>query len=300
MMTENAGSKPKTDAHGKRSSLPRATLCLAVSCLMAFPPPAPAEPDSSEAGRLTHYEQTVFGKTSSAETAEDRVAALETNLLGKRQSGDITGRLDAVGKLLGVQGAPPSEVPKEVERKQGYVDMAVANQGDLNDLLRKGLQQYAAGNLVDAERTFQEVLARDSQNTHALFNLGAIDERRGNLESSLQRYQAALSLSPNDRELQATVDSVRNEVCRRQELGARAEADRAYQATIEQARNRQEARVGTRPPPTVEVRNPGRSRAATAARTAAMLGIVVGIGALSGRGGLGGLHCPMCRILGGF
>jgi tetratricopeptide (TPR) repeat protein len=78
----------------------------------------------------------------------------------------------------------------------------------IDKLLKAGVAQFQAGETVEAERLFSEVVKIDAGNETAHFNLGVIAEQKMDLSSALQNYQAALKANPNDKELQAAVSQV--------------------------------------------------------------------------------------------
>lgn len=80
--------------------------------------------------------------------------------------------------------------------------------GKTNKLLKAGVAQFQAGDIMEAERLFSEVVKIDTGNETAHFNLGVIAEQRMDLLGALQNYQAALKANPNDKELQAAVSQV--------------------------------------------------------------------------------------------
>ncbi len=76
------------------------------------------------------------------------------------------------------------------------------------DMLRFGALRHAQGQFDEAETTFRQVLARDSSNVDAFYNLGSLAERRGDLIAALSHYRAAQALKPNDHQIGDAVHSV--------------------------------------------------------------------------------------------
>jgi tetratricopeptide (TPR) repeat protein len=78
--------------------------------------------------------------------------------------------------------------------------------------------------LENAQIEMERVLSAAADNLAAIRALGDIHRRRGALEASLQRYQVALDLAPNDPDLEDTVAALRRE------LAAKAAATAAESA----------------------------------------------------------------------
>ncbi len=76
------------------------------------------------------------------------------------------------------------------------------------DMLRFGALRHAQGQFDEAETAFRQVLARDSNNVDAFYNLGSLAERRGDLIAALSHYRAAQALKPNDHQIGDAVHSV--------------------------------------------------------------------------------------------
>lgn len=76
------------------------------------------------------------------------------------------------------------------------------------------------GDLDAARQELQTVLGGAPENLSAIRGLAEIHQRRGDLPASLAQYQTALSLAPNDPDLEDTVA----DLARRVESSARAEA----------------------------------------------------------------------------
>lgn len=229
--------------------------------------------------------------------------------------------------------SPPSPSPSPVlpepsatpaadhQRQEGHVSKSATGDTEVVDLLRAGIKRFQEGDYQSAEKLFGRALMLDPRNCNAIFNLGAIDEKYGNLPGALRKYELALSLSPDDRELQKAVDSVKEMLAARSAQEAREQAEKEYQTASQQSKSDHQKSAalhgsavskGERPVVTVPVRSyapyaasvklnneqqPSKARAV--ARTAAAVGLMVGVGVMVGRGGgLGALHCPLCRLLG--
>ncbi|GEM_PF-3958701 len=303
---------------GKRRPAGSIIWALFLGALTSLPGwlPALAAPDVAESGRLNEYEQLVLGKSNSAASPEKRVAAIEQNLFGKSHAGPISTRLDAIGQALGSQGAPPSPVPACDRVMQGRVNINESRPGDETaDLLKQGLAQYNSGNYAEAEKTYQQVLSINPQEPHALFNLGAVCEQRGDLDGALSQYRLAARYDHNNSEAVKAAAAVEQEIAQRQQAAARlnvddqkaqaaearARAQKEYELAVEQQRRldkQRDAEIRASAPA------PERGGASSAAARGAAAAVAVGAGmVLSGLarrgGGLRGLDisCPICRLL---
>lgn len=353
---------------------------IAISVSAVFVTPAFADSLQDHNGRLQQFEQVMFGKSNAAKSTDERLNIIESSLFGKAKNGSFGERLDGVGKVLGAAGAPPSSLPSSQSigsspspvmgssigsaSSSSYAGRSIGLPSDplsappnsavpmrpdlsreaagqhINELLRQGLKEYSDNRFSDAQKTFGKVLELDGRNSNAMYNLAAIDEKRGDLYGALRKYELALSFNPDDAELQNTVNSVRKELAssrvsrnhdRANSMSApieqarspselsRMQAEQQYQSALQQAKA---SRHGQSPvlqgsassavyrppvasvpvtsqsaPPVlgVEPRSRGMSNAA---RNAASVGLMVGLGVMSSRvGGLGALHCPICRVL---
>lgn len=292
--------------------------------------------------RLAAIEKVVFGKAKKG-SASDRLNAIGKEigsagappseapscLSGPQapaadlsHSPTLNSATGGENRDCGMSAATPSSPDSlRVSRHVGRVAVTQEDRVETENLLRQGMQAYSQGRYPDASGFFNQVLERDPRNCHAMYNLAAIDESRGDLDAALQKYELALSFNRSDVELQKAVDSVRQELNERNAQRAREEATRQYQLAEQQAHHghvnsngRLSGGVAQNQfqPPVVDVSTPnfhtanapmhpppaGPSRAASVARTAASIGLMVGIGMAAGRGvGLGALHCPICRVL---
>ncbi len=74
------------------------------------------------------------------------------------------------------------------------------------------MQLYSQKQTDQAETIFKNVLSLDSHNGDANFNLGAIAEGKADWQKALHYYQAALSTQPNDKDIQAAVQSMQAKI----------------------------------------------------------------------------------------
>ena len=82
----------------------------------------------------------------------------------------------------------------------------------VESLLRSGISRHRAGDDIAAQSFFLRVVKIDHQNTNALFNLGAIAEQRGDLDQAHMYYLQAVKSSPNDENLIAAEQQVREAI----------------------------------------------------------------------------------------
>ncbi len=191
---------------------------------------------SAELSKIDSYERTIFGDTRKNMTPESRLRAIETNLFGTVKKGSIDSRLAAVQKSLGFDKAgglaPPMAAQLDHLPVQSPPDSVPASQPDpvspAADLLQDAMNQYSAGDVDTAEKTFKRVLTIDKNNADAYFNLGVIYEGKGDLSNALDNYQKAYALNPSDSELKNTVASVRSKL------------DQSRQTKIAQAQKEQQ------------------------------------------------------------
>lgn len=78
----------------------------------------------------------------------------------------------------------------------------------IKELLKKGIRAHGQGNDTEAEQAFRNVLSRDPDNAHALFNLGAIYQSRGNMSEARDNYQEVLRSNPNDALARQALDNL--------------------------------------------------------------------------------------------
>jgi tetratricopeptide (TPR) repeat protein len=64
-------------------------------------------------------------------------------------------------------------------------------------ILQQALGFHTAGNLDEAARLYNVILASDPGNKYAHFNLGQIAQTRGQLDAAITEYKAALATDPN-------------------------------------------------------------------------------------------------------
>ncbi len=181
----------------------RATIAAAVTVLSSLPSLAVDEPVGVQ---LARAEKIAFGKSGTG-PALQRLAALEQFLNGRSEEGSIKDRLATVNRALGVakgnapkpsqkQSAPAtasSELPPLAPDRRAGPSPKV--------LLQLGTRKVEEGDTLNADAIFRRVLVLQPSNVDAMYNLGALAERRGDLVSALGWYQSALKLKAGDLDL---------------------------------------------------------------------------------------------------
>ena len=66
-----------------------------------------------------------------------------------------------------------------------------------DEILQRGLEAQAAGDLAAAEVAYLEVIQLDPQNKFAYYNLGVIEQSQGRLEAAESHYRTTLGLDPD-------------------------------------------------------------------------------------------------------
>lgn len=68
---------------------------------------------------------------------------------------------------------------------------------NLSELLNRAMQHHQAGQLLEAERLYSNVLQQQPQQANALYLLGLLAHQVGNLAVAIARYQQALAAQPD-------------------------------------------------------------------------------------------------------
>ncbi len=96
-----------------------------------------------------------------------------------------------------------------------FEDLSVAD--SVQEMLKEAAGAYQRGRLDESERLFKKVLAADSKNADAHFNLGVIAESRGDLKGALSHYKAATVCNPADKSLAEAVIEVQSKIKQKEE-----------------------------------------------------------------------------------
>jgi len=155
------------------------------------------------------------GKTHIGSNQSGRIKVAEVKLQAQTAKEDMPpvapDRQAAAGdRTFGLGAAPAVSAPIV----SGKFDAGGTTRllGSTKQLLQLGAQRYAQGDTVGADASFRQVLVHDPNNVDALFNLGALSERRGELASARDFYRKALSSKQNDAELKQAVASVEDQL----------------------------------------------------------------------------------------
>lgn len=186
--------------------------------------------DYADLNKLANLETIIYGSTHKNIPSEKRVDSLEKIIFGKTHSGPLHTRIFAIANALNgtnnnnnllpplapsldsentAKGPAPSIAQQDDwEPDQDQNNGSDAKQARITKTLQQAMQLYNQGQTGQAESMFKNVLALDSTNSDANFNLGAIAEERSDWQSALNYYQAALQSNPNDRDTQNAVASM--------------------------------------------------------------------------------------------
>lgn len=193
------------------------------------------------------------------------------------------------------------------------------------ELLREGLRLHSKGQDQEAENTFRQVLSVDPRNADAFYNLGSLAESRHDLIMALTNYRAALTFNPTDKDYMQAVAQIERELSTTGAANQQttvghftapefaaggAQADGSTVAPfhlsstqndvlmnasggnlgsfpVTQNQSAPSLSVSQKNPPSLAVRN-----------NRGPFGVVMGVGVRYALGA-SGLHCPICRIMGG-
>ncbi len=203
-------------------SLALSLVLLAANFAPAY---AAAAPVGNEA-RLEKIENSLLQRTQKGMSDTERLSVLENRVFGAEKTGSISERIASLDTAVTAARnssnllAPPlagrmdnSQWSKVEEAKpqalSNYDDPDTATSGDAaTAMLKRATDLYSRGETAEAERMFKKVLAVDSRNADAHYNLGAIAEARGDSAQALNEYRIASQISPSDPELKAAVDQI--------------------------------------------------------------------------------------------
>jgi Tfp pilus assembly protein PilF len=212
-------------------------LLLLIVYLPVLPALAASSGDLSFADltKLSSLETVIYGTSYKNLPSDKRIGSLERVVFGKVHKGTLPDRLKAVvsavngehSSLLAPPMAPeldhsdpatksatPNIAPQAAVQSSNFADdMPPTAEGDrVKTMLVQATRLYSQGQTDQSETMFKNVLALDSHNSDANFNLGAIAENRSDWQNALNYYQAALSTRPEDKDIQQAVQSMQAKV----------------------------------------------------------------------------------------
>lgn len=112
--------------------------------------------------------------------------------------------------------APQAKVVRGFKSLKPIEDLS--NLEDPTEVFSNAVRAYRSGNLDEAERLFKKTARLMPKNPEAEFNLGAIAEKRGQLDIAFLHYKKALFIKPTDQDFQAAVNDVAVKIKESQEV----------------------------------------------------------------------------------
>ena len=86
---------------------------------------------------------------------------------------------------------------REEGRRQLETYRSLKDNVDARNAVLRGGDAFKAGNYVSAEAQYREALERDSDNTQALYYLGLIQKKKGQLTEAAESFQKTLAVRPD-------------------------------------------------------------------------------------------------------
>jgi tetratricopeptide (TPR) repeat protein len=212
-----------------QSRMMRSAICLAQTVLLIAGNGAFAyAATGSTNGSLDNFEKSIFGETHTALSENTRLKDLEMNLFGKARSGSTAARIADISKALGgskndnlllpalapqmdnsadrpIQSAPASAQNYDSSSH----DPVITASGDAEkETLRNAMRLYSQGRTDEAEKQFRKALSINKNSSDAYYNLGVIDEAKGDLQGALSNYRSASRINPADTDLANAISGV--------------------------------------------------------------------------------------------
>jgi hypothetical protein len=307
-----------------------------------------SQPDQPAESRVKDLEKGIFGKTSHG-PLDKRLVKIQ-GALGVRETGTAAGEAPIESKPApasvpsasasqpaseppGLAAAAPPVAPSSVSEGAAAAAQKPSPTGistgqtmpemTTKQLLQIGTQKFAQGDTARAETIFQQVLERDPHNVDALFNLGALAERRGDLVGALGHYRRALELNPSDAELKEAVKSVEAQLAQKASQPGHQPLIGSAILNKEKPGQQFAVQTGQFGTPLLPVSgspvfmgntqiNTGSAQVAPVTipqlgvtphnhhMRRAVVGIGVGVGFMALPAPLQVFHCPICRFISGF
>jgi hypothetical protein len=160
---------------------------------------------------------TAGGKSpgASANGAAARTAKTANSSAGTPASAAVKNKTKAPIKLQPMTAK--TDMPVVAPNRNASADPAlppVAPKAVMSpkQLLQLGAKRFTEGNYAEADSLFRQVLVHDPNNVDALYNLGALAERRSDPGAALNFYRTALTLKPADVDLQQAIASIQQQM----------------------------------------------------------------------------------------
>src|ERR1700733_2101930 len=176
-----------------------------------------AAQSASSTAQLDTFEQSLYGYAKTKQPVDDRLNALEMTIFGAKQNGSTENRIIAISQAVGKSKTDlllPPLAPKldtnndsqantnrnsddqyNSSRDQSSRDGTTADAETPAERSKAALQHatllYSQGHMAEAEQAFKRVLTIDYRSADAYYNLGVIDESRGDFQGALGNYQRA-------------------------------------------------------------------------------------------------------------
>lgn len=283
--------------------------------------------------QLSSLEQSIAGSVSTKLPIEKRVQNLELKVYSKVQKGSLKSRINALEQFAGIAGgeqmpplAPASTVHNSNQSahatnsagnssRSAHAASAHHSSHARSPKLEDAIKLHQDGKIVEAEKSFQQIVSASPGNADAYFSLGAIAESRGDLHTALDYYTSAIQANPADEEARTAVADLSQKITAANSgpfINPLAPPDQqkvlqghALDWTKMQQRNplSGQAAFGSPPIPTLGVSNPnqaiptapvGPSMKSVVAKSVARSLARAALGAALGSAGL---HCPACQLL---
>lgn len=170
--------------------------------------------------RLDDIEEVIYGEPRKYLTTDARLKELETKLFGNAQSGTYETRLAKITQTLSFGSTSVSTGSSSLKSQKPALDAAETvskttlpstlpkYQVDSSAALEEAMRLYSEGKLDEAEAAFHAIIARDSQNADAYYNLGVIQEGRSDFAGALSSYRRAQSLNPQESDYRQAVSAL--------------------------------------------------------------------------------------------
>jgi hypothetical protein len=201
--TTSSPSAPKAEWPNTTSSpsLPKADLPDTVSASSAPKPAASASPNSLKTAPATARVPALGQKLTPV--ADHTKAPLAKTASAKHPENGTLAPLKAQEAVMAVPPVAPKHQDAQMPPAAPSIAATMNHTGwnsQARDLLREGLRLHSTGQYREAEATFRQVLTFDPRNADAFYNLGSLAERNHDYVVALTNYRAALNFNPKDKD----------------------------------------------------------------------------------------------------